>query len=280
MPMQKYIIRRLVLIIPTVLLAGTLVFFMLRVLPGDIVTSLTSEGGATEETKAKLRAELGLDDPIMVQYGRWIWGAVRGDLGYSNYEDTDVAGVVRDKLEATLTMALMAMVFSLILAFPLGIISAIKRGSWLDQGIRLTTALGLAIPPFWLGILIIIIASRGFDWAAPVLYQPFFEDPLTNLAQMAFPVIAAGFASSAIISRLVRSMMLETLGEDYVRTARAKGLAENVVILRHTIRNAFIPVLTMSSYHFGAILSGVVVLENVFGIPGLGQQVLTSIFAA
>ena len=277
--MLKYIIRRLLLIIPTVFLAGTLVFFMLRVLPGDIVTVLTSEGGATEETKAKLRAELGLDDPLAVQYVRWLWSTARGQLGYSYYQDRYVSETVRDKLETTLTLALMAMAFSLLLAFPLGIISAIKRGSWWDQGIRVFTALSLAVPPFWLGILMIIFVSKLFNWTPPILYASLFKDPLTNLTQMAFPVLATGLTSTAIISRLIRSMMLEVLREDYVRTARAKGLVEHVVIVRHTLRNALIPVLTMAGFHFSFILSGVVVIENVFGIPGLGQQILASIFA-
>lgn len=312
--MWKYIIRRLMLIIPTVFLAGSLVFFMLRVLPGDIVSTLTSEGGATPETKAKLRDELGLNDPIPVQYAYWlcgncvvlsnfgydapkyglaegnrdaeegdstsiIGGIISGNFGYSHYQDRYVTQIVRDKMEATLTMAILAMAFSLLLAFPLGIISAITRGSWWDQGIRIFTALSLAVPSFWLGILLIIFASRTFNWSPPLNYTSFFTDPTTNIAQLFLPVIATGLTSAAVLSRLVRSMMLEVLREDYVRTARAKGLREFVVVARHTVRNASIPVLTMAGYHFGFIISGVVVIEFVFSIPGLGQQVLLSIQA-
>ena len=171
------------------------------------------------------------------------------------------------------------MVFSLAIAFPMGIISAVRRGSWWDQGIRIFTALSLAVPSFWLGILLIIFASKTFNWSKPVVYTSFFSDPGSNMAQLFLPIIATGITSAAILSRLVRSMMLEVLREDYVRTARAKGLREFLVIGRHTIRNASIPVLTMAGYHFGAILSGVVVIENVFSIPGLGQQILVSIFA-
>lgn len=278
--MWKYIIRRLSLILPTVFLAGTLVFFMLRVLPGDIVSTLTSEGGATEETKQKLREDLGLNDPIVVQYGRWLWQIVRhGNFGYSHYQDRYVTQIVSDKIEATLTMAIFAMVFSLLLAFPLGIVSAVRRGGWWDQGIRIFTALSLAVPSFWLGILLIIFASRMFNWSPPLNYTSLFEDPGRNLAQLFLPVIATGLTSAAVLSRLVRSMMLEVLREDYVRTARAKGLRELIVVARHTIRNASIPVLTMAGYHFGFIISGVVVIEFVFSIPGLGQQVLLSILA-
>ena len=308
--MWKYIIRRLMLIIPTVFLSGTLVFFMLRVLPGDIVSTLTSEGGATPETKAKLREELGLNNPMIIQYAHWlcgncvvlrtvgyappnlgrgedaerssnaiIGGLVAGNFGYSNYQDRYVGQIVRDKMEATITLAIFAMIFSLLLAFPLGIISAITRGSWWDQSIRIFTALSLAVPSFWLGILLIIFASRTFNWSPPLNYTPFFTDPGTNLAQLFLPVIATGLTSAAVLSRLVRSMMLEVLREDYVRTARAKGLREFIVVARHSVRNASIPVLTMAGYHFGFIISGVVVIEFVFSIPGLGQQVLLSILA-
>ena len=278
--MWKYIVRRLLLIIPTVFLAGTLVFFMLRVLPGDIVSTLTSEGGATQETKEKLREELGLNDPMVVQYGRWIWNIItHANLGYSHYQDRFVSHVVRDKIEATLTLGILSMVFSLALAFPLGIISAVTRGSWWDQGIRVFTAMSLAIPPFWLGIMLIIIASQVFDWSKPIVYTSFLDDPMTNMSQLFLPFIATGLTSAAVLSRLVRSMMLEVLREDYVRTARAKGLRELIVVSRHTIRNASIPVLTMAGYHFSFILSGVVVIENVFSIPGLGEQILKSVFA-
>jgi len=277
--MWKYIIRRLLLVVPTVFLAGTLVYFMLRVLPGDIVSMLTSEGGATEETKEKLREELGLNDPLIVQYGRWLGDLLRGDLGYSHYQDRYVTQIVEDKIEATVTLAILAMVFSLAIAFPLGIFSAVLRGSWWDQGIRIFTATSLAIPPFWLGIMLIIIMSEGFNWARPIIYTSILSDPMTNLAQLYLPVVATGLTSAAVLSRLIRSMMLEVLREDYVRTARAKGLREFLVISRHTVRNASIPVITMAGYHFGFIISGVVVIENVFSIPGLGQQVLVSIFA-
>ena len=278
--MWKYIIRRLLLIIPTVFLAGTLVFFMLRVLPGDIVSTLTSEGGATQETKDKLREDLGLNDPMIVQYGRWIWNIIsQANLGYSHYQDRFVSHVVRDKIEATLTLGILSMVFSLALAFPLGIFSAVTRGSWWDQGIRIFTALSLAIPPFWLGIMLIIIASQVFDWSKPIVYTSFIDDPVTNLSQLFLPFIATGLTSAAVLSRLVRSMMLEVLREDYVRTARAKGLRELIVVSRHTIRNASIPVLTMAGYHFSFIISGVVVIENVFSIPGLGEQILKSVYA-
>ena len=277
--MRKYITRRLLLIVPSLFLAGTLLFFLMRVLPGDIVTALTLEGGGTPETMAKLREELGLNDPIVVQYGKWLSGVARGELGYSNYQDRYVSDVLRNKLEVTLTLALLAVSFSIALGLPLGIISALRRGSWLDQGLRLFTATGLAVPGFWLGILMLLFVTKYFNWSPPVVYASFVKDPATNLSMMFLPAIAVGLNSAAGVSRLVRSMMLEVLREDYVRTARSKGLVERVVIVRHTLRNAVIPVLTVLGFQFSNILSGVVVMENVFNLPGLGRQILTSVFA-
>ena len=277
--MIRYIVRRLILVVPTVLFAGTLVFFLLRVLPGDVVTAMTSEGGATPETKAKLREELGLNDPVIVQYGRWLARTLSGDFGYSHFQDRPVTETVKDKIETTLTMAVLAMIVSLAIAIPLGVISAVKRGSWIDQVIRIFTGTGLAIPPFWLGMLLILLSVQWFNWTPPILYRAIWEDPLINLQQMAFPVFSAGIASAAVISRLTRSMMLETLYQDYIRTARAKGLLESKIVIKHAIQNAIIPVVTMCGYHFSYILGGVVVIENVFNLPGLGRQLIVSVNA-
>ena len=274
--MYRYLVRRILLIFPTVLFAGTLSFFLLRVMPGDIVTTLNSEGGASMEAMEKLRGDLGLNDPLAVQYGRWLWGAMRGDLGYSHLHDRNVSKTVVDKLETTLTMAVFAMTLSLLIAIPTGIISAIRRGSLIDQILRIITAICLAMPPFWVGITIVLVTSVYLNWVPPLIYKPFFEDPFTNIRQMFFPVFAVGLASSAVISRLMRSMMLEVLYQDYVRTARSKGLLERNVIIRHAVRNACVPVLTMCGFHFSAILGGVVVIETVFNLPGMGRQLILS----
>ncbi len=274
--MYGYLVRRILLIFPTVLFAGTLCFFLLRVMPGDIVTTLNSEGGASIEAMERLRSDLGLNDPLLVQYGRWLWGAIQGDLGYSHLRDRNVSEFVVDRLETTLTMAVFAMTLSLLIAIPTGIISAIKRGSLTDQFIRIITAICLAMPPFWVGIMIVLVTSIYFNWVPPLIYKPFFEDPFTNIRQMMFPVLAAGLASSAVISRLMRSMMLEVLYQDYIRTARSKGLLERNVIIRHAMKNALVPVLTMCGFHFSAILGGVVVIETVFNLPGMGRQLLVS----
>ena len=276
--MYKYIIRRTLLLFPTVILAGSICFFLLRVLPGDIVTVLNADGGARPADLAKLREELGFNDPVIVQYGRWLLQAVQGDLGYSVLRDQEVSDLLLDKLETTITMAVLAMIVSLSIAIPSGIISAVKRGSRTDEIIRIMTAIFLAAPPFWVGIIIIWFVSFYIGWSPPIFYAAIYEDPIRNLTLMALPVLSISLSSAAVISRLMRSMMLEVLYQDYVRTARAKGIVEYKVVVKHAARNALIPVLTMSGFHFGAILGGVVVIEQVFNLPGLGRMLLLSVF--
>jgi peptide/nickel transport system permease protein len=277
--MGAYSIRRILLLFPTVILAGTLCFFLLRILPGDIVTALNSDGGARPADIEKLREELGFNDPVIVQYGEWLWGALRGDLGYSVYRDMEVEDLLLDKLETTLTMAILAMSVSLLVAIPTGIISAVKRGSRTDELIRIFSGIALAAPPFWVGMIVIWFVSVYIGWSPPIFYEPFYEDPIRNLTLMAFPVLSISLSSAAIISRLMRSMMLEVLYQDYVRTARAKGLMEYNVVIKHAARNAMIPVLTMCGFHFGSILGGVVVVEQVFNLPGLGRMLLLAVIA-
>ena len=277
--MYKYIIRRTLLLFPTVILAGTICFFLLRILPGDIVTTLNSDGGARPADIERLREELGFNDPVIVQYGNWLLGALTGNLGYSVYRDMYVFDLLLDKLETTLTMAVMAMIVSLSLAIPLGIISAVKRGSRIDELIRFFSGIALAAPPFWVGMLIIWILSTYIGWIPSIFYAAIYEDPIRNLTLMALPVFSISLSSAAVICRLMRSMMLEVLYQDYVRTARAKGIVESKVVLKHAARNAMIPVLTMSGFHFGAILGGVVVVEQVFNLPGLGRMLLLAVNA-
>ena len=277
--MYKYIIRRILLLFPTVLLAGSICFFLLRVLPGDVVTTLNADGGARPADLEKLRDELGFNDPVIVQYGRWLFQAVQGDLGYSVLRDQEVSELLFDKLETTLTMAVLAMIVSLAVAIPAGIISAVKRGSRTDEIIRVLTAIFLAAPPFWVGMIIIWFVSIYLGWSPPIFYAAIYEDPIRNLTLMALPILSISLSSAAVISRLMRSMMLEVLYQDYVRTARAKGLREYKVVLQHAARNALIPVLTMSGFHFGAILGGVVVIEQVFNLPGLGRMLVIAVFA-
>ena len=265
--MWKYTIRRLLLIIPTLFLLGTILFFMLRVLPGDEALFITSgeESVATIEDIEKLREAWGLNDPLYVQYGRWVWDILQPvkygnwlwlpkfDLGYSRYADRPVVDAW---------------------SLPLGIISAIWRGSWIDQTIRVITAAGIAMPNFWVAILMLLFLVKFFNWIPPVQHVSIFDEPLTALKRLVFPALVIGFRSASTISRMTRSTMLEVIGDDYIRTARAKGLGPYVVTMRHALANAIIPVLTMAGLLVAALMDGAVIIERIFTLPGLGQQIV------
>ena len=279
--MRKYIVRRLSLIIPTLALLGTLLFFMLHIIPGDLAYSLLSSDesvGRTEQLE-RLREDLGLNDPIFVQFGRWVWDTVRGDLGYSRYADRPVSDALRSKITTTATLAVLAVVLSLAWALPLGIASALSRGSWVDQAIRVVTAAGLAIPVFWVAILILLLLARYVHWIPPIQHVSIFEDPVNGLKRMIFPAMTIGFHSGSVITRMIRSTMLEVMAQDYVRTARGKGLLPPIVVIRHMLPNAFLPILTMAGLLAASLMEGAVVVERIFGLPGLGQQLIDSVSA-
>lgn len=274
--MWKYTIRRLLLIIPTLLLLGTILFFMLRVLPGDIALLITSgeESVATTEEIEALREAWGLNDPLYVQYWRWLSGALQGDLGYSRYADRPVVDALANKIEVTATLAFLSVVVALLWALPLGILSAIWRGSWLDQTIRVVTAAGIAMPNFWVAILLLLFLVKVFNWIPPVQHVSIFDEPFTALKRLFFPALVIGFRSASTISRMTRSTMLEVIGDDYIRTARAKGLGPYAVTIRHALANAIIPVLTMAGLLVAALMDGAVIIERIFTLPGLGQQIV------
>ncbi len=274
--MWQYTIRRLLLIIPTLFLLGTILFFMLRVLPGDIALLITSgeESVATTEEIEALREAWGLNDPLYVQYWRWLRDALRGDLGYSRYADRPVVDALASKIEVTATLAFLSVVVALLWALPLGIISALWRGSWVDQTIRVITAAGIAMPNFWVAILLLLFLVKFFNWIPPIQHVSIFDDPLTALQRLFFPALVIGFRSASTISRMTRSTMLEVIGDDYIRTARAKGLGPFVVTMRHALTNAIIPVLTMAGLLVAALMDGAVIIERIFTLPGLGQQIV------
>ena len=279
--MRRYVVRRLSLIIPTLALLGTLLFFMLHIIPGDLAYSLVSSDesvGGTEQLE-RLREELGLNDPIFVQFGRWVWDTVRGDLGYSRYADRPVSDALRSKITTTATLAVLAVVLSLAWALPLGIASALWRGSWVDQAIRVGTAAGLAMPVFWVAILILLLLARYVHWIPPIQHVSIFEDPVNALKRMIFPALTIGFHSGSVITRMIRSTMLEVMAQDYVRTSRGKGLLPTTVIIRHMLPNAFLPILTMAGLLAASLMEGAVVVERIFGLPGLGQQLIDSVSA-
>lgn len=280
--MWAYVVRRLLLVIPTLFLLGTFLFYMLRILPGDVVLGLIATGGGatvSQEEMQRLRKDLGLLDPLYKQYGRWLWNTLKGDLGQSVRAQSPVRKLLLAKVQVTAALAVMAMTMSLVLAIPLGIVSAVWRGSWLDQGIRAFTASGLAMPTFWVGIVVLLALLRIFHWSPPIQFYSFFKDPAANLSILIFPAMVLGFRSAAFISRLVRSMMLEVLNEDYVRTAKAKGLKSWAVIVRHALPNASLPVVTLAALNFSAIVEGAVVIEVIFNLPGLGSMLQQAVFA-
>ena len=286
--MWKYTVRRLLLIIPTLFLLGTILFFMLRVLPGDEALFITSgeESVASIEDIEALREAWGLNDPLYVQYGRWVWDIFQPvkhgdwlwlpkfDLGYSRYADRPVVDALASKIEVTATLAFLSVVVALAWSLPLGIISALWRGSWIDQTIRVITAAGIAMPNFWVAILMLLFLVKFFNWIPPVQHVSVFDEPLTALKRLIFPALVIGFRSASTISRMTRSTMLEVIGDDYIRTARAKGLGPYVVTMRHALANAIIPVLTMAGLLVAALMDGAVIIERIFTLPGLGQQIV------
>ncbi|MEE2700854.1 MAG: ABC transporter permease [Chloroflexota bacterium] len=280
--MNAYIIRRVLSMIPTLIGASLLVFLVMRVVPGDIIFALLTdeEGGATqlsEESLAKLRAQLGIDKPLHMQYLTWLAGIPTGDLGDSLWNRQPVSDEIVGRLPISFQLGLMTALLGFTMGLPLGVVSALKRGSMTDAVARFTSIIFLAIPNFWLGLMIIMFTTRQFGWMPPLGYNLLWENPSENLQQMIFPAMVVATSLMAIVARMTRSTVLEVLREDYIRTARAKGLAESTVIIRHVLKVSMIPVITIVSLSLGGLLAGTVVMERVFTIPGLGLYMLESI---
>jgi peptide/nickel transport system permease protein len=279
---QAYIAKRCLLFVPTLLMATLLAFLLLRVIPGDpALVKLAGETGDSNFTQAQLhdlQAKLGTDEPLYVQYGKWVWGMLRLDFGQSMFFEEPVAEDLAAKFPITLELTVLAMLIATVIAVPLGLLSAIKQDTPTDYIARIISITGVALPNFWVGILIVYFLVLFFAWMPPLGYANLRDDPLTNLQQFIFPALALGFFEMAFAARVTRSSMLEVYREDYTRTARGKGLAERVVILRHALKNALLPVVTVSGYQFGRLLAGTVVIENIFMIPGMGKLLVDSVF--
>lgn len=231
------------------------------------------------EYRAELRAKYGLDQPIPVQYVKWVGAVLKGDLGSSLRNNEPIAKTLMIRFPLTLELALLSVVLSAIVAIPLGVVAAVRRNSFVDFLARVVAMVGLSVPNFWLAAMLLLVTSVVFHWQPNIRLVPFWEDPLTNLSQLVMPVIALSLALMAIVMRMTRSAMLEVLRQDYMQTARAKGLPPRIVMVRHALKNAFIPVLTVLGIQMGALLGGTVVIEVVFGLPGLGRLLLDSITA-
>ena len=279
--MRQYTFKRIGLFVPTILLMTILVFFVMRVVPGDpAIALLEGDGGGsyTQQDLVNLRAELGTDRNIAAQYVSWLGGIIKGDFGDSYWFKASVMTELGNRMPRTLELAVLAITLSVLFSVPLGIVSAIKPDSWLDLGARTFTIIGIAIPNFLMAILMILLLLAVFNWLPPLGYVELWENPLRNLQQMIFPAIALAIYDMAFIGRVTRSSMMEVLREDYMRTARAKGLAERVVLVRHGLKNAFLPILTISGWQFARLFEGAVIIETIFLIPGVGRILIEAIF--
>ena len=279
--MRQYALRRIGLFITTLILTTLIVFVLFFLVPGDaalvILTGEEGAGAVTQEDIDRMRHELGLDRPIHIQYGSWIWGILRGDLGTSIWYQTPVIDELKDKFAVTLELAIFGIAMAFVMAIPLGIISAVKQDTWPDYVSRFLSLVGIALPTFWLSILMVYFLAYTFNWLPPLGYATLWEDPFLNLEQLFFPALAIAFHDLAFTARVTRSSMLEVLREDYMRTARAKGLKEMTVVGRHALKNAILPVITVSGYQFARALGGVIIVETIFVVPGLGRFVIESI---
>jgi peptide/nickel transport system permease protein len=283
--MYQYILKRLLLTIPTLLGAALLVFVLLRLVPGDVCVLRMSGGAGYVSPKAieLCRQELGLDRPYVIQFVDFIWGFIRFDLGKSMWTGQPIVEEIALRFQLSLQIAIMATLTAIMLAIPLGTISAVKQNTWIDYVVRGFSIAGIAMPSFWLGILIILgllITTKslfGSPWMPPIKYVPLWVDPAYNLSMTIFPALATGYRYSAVATRMTRSALLEVLREDYVRTARAKGLIQQLIIRRHALKNALLPVVTIIGIEFAFLMGGLVVTEQVFNLNGLGKLFVASV---
>lgn len=275
--MIQFALRRLLSTLPTLLVVTVLVFAMVRLLPGDPARLLLGEE-ATPQALAELRRSLGLDQPLPVQYFSWLFDALSLDLGRSVKDNASVAGLIADKLPTTAELALLSMGLALLIALPAGLISALNPGGLTNRLVTLVSLGGISIPNFFLGILLIYVFSVQLAWIPASGYVPFSEDPWRNLSLMILPAVTLGTASAAVLTRYLHASMAETLTQDYVRTARAKGVTGYNVIVRHGLRNALIPVITVFGLQLGGLLGGAVITEQIFSVPGFGRLLVDAVF--
>src|SRR5262245_26383907 len=277
--MLRYTIHRTLMMIPTLIGVAVVVFFMLRVVPGDVVeVKLRGDGGSvSQETIEMERRRLGLDKPVLAQFKDWMIGLVTLDLGKSMWTDRPVTEEIALRLELSLQVAVMATMIAVLIAVPLGTTAALLNGTWVDYLVRIVTIAGLSIPSFWFGMLIMISLLSAFNWLPPITFTPIYVDPVANLTQLVWPALAVGYRYCAVTARMIRSSLLEVLSEDYIRTARAKGVQEKLVISRHALRNALLPAITVIALEFTFLIGGLVVTEQVFNLNGIGQLFVQSV---
>ncbi len=275
--MTAYLIRRLATILPTLVFVTMLIFGLQQLLPGDPAVVLAGEE-QDPQVIAYLRERMHLDEPLPMRYLYWVGGVLQGDLGESVRSQQPVLELVLQKLPVTIELAVLAMLIAMLIGIPAGIVSAVRQGTLWDLGANAFALWGLSTPNFWLGILMILLFSVELGWLPASGYVSPWEDPMGNLKAMAMPAFVLGTNISAVLMRHTRSAMLQVLSSDYVRTARAKGLDERVVILKHALRNALVPIITLGALEFGTLLSGAVLTEQVFTIPGFGKLIIDAVF--
>ena len=277
--MTRYIGNRLLLMIPTLIGVAVITFFLLRVVPGDVVqVKMLADGGmVSPEAIEAERVRLGLNQPLLVQFGQWMVGLFTFDLGRSMWTDRPVIDEIIARFPVTLEVAILATLFAVLLAVPLGTVSALKRGTWIDYTVRLITMGGLALPTFWVGMLLLLALLRYANWLPPINYISIFRDPWGNLTQLMWPAMVVGYRFASVLARLIRSSLLDVLSEDYIRTARAKGVRERTVIWVHALRNALLPAITVIGLEFAFLIGGLVVTEQVFNLNGLGRLFIQSV---
>jgi len=280
--MRRYILNRVLLFVPSLFGVTLTIFVLMRLVPGDIAEILvhgagTEYAGEAEKHIGRIRAELGLDKPVVVQYLNWLRGALVGDFGFSYWQRRPVMEIIQERFPRSMELAFLTLVAAVVWAVPLGVISAVRQNTWADYLVRLLSISGLSLPLFFTGVLILYGLVRLFQWSPPLEFVSFFVDPVENLKQLIWPTLAQAYYISAPITRLTRSQMLEVVREDYVRTARTKGLAERVVIYRHGLQNALLPVVTFIGWWGGRLLGGIVIMEIIFSVPGMGTSLIQSV---
>ena len=270
--MTKYLVKRFLLMLPTLLGVALVTFLLIRVIPGDVVELRYSgdRGAVSQDVLDKERARIGLDQPVWKQFATWLWGVVRLDFGTSMWTGAPIWEEIKLRFALSLQVAIMATIVAVLLAIPLGVLAALKQDSWIDYAVRIFSIAGLAMPSFWLGIVLILLMLVIFKWLPPMVYTPFWVNPWQNMLQLIWPALAVGYRYSAVATRMTRSAMLEVLREDYIRTARAKGLMQKLILSRHALKNAMLPVMTVVAIEFAFLIGGLVVTEQVFNLNGIG----------
>jgi peptide/nickel transport system permease protein len=269
---SKFLLKRFLLMFPTLFGVALVAFLLIRVIPGDVVELRYSgdRGAVSQELLDKERARIGLDQPVWRQFAAWIWGVARLDFGESMWTGAPIWQEIRLRFALSLQVAVMATIVAVLLALPLGVLAALRQDTWVDYAVRIFSIAGLAMPSFWLGIVLILMLLIVFRWLPPMVYTPFWVSPWQNMTQLIWPALAVGYRYSAVATRMTRSAMLEVLREDYIRTARAKGLMQKLVLSRHALKNAMLPVVTVVAIEFAFLIGGLVVTEQVFNLNGIG----------